>query len=255
MRFLVTNDDGIFAPGLAAAVEVLQHFGKVAVVAPDGERSAASHSITLRKPLKAERMTIFGGNVPAYAIVGGTPADCVKLALGVLFEEKPDCVVSGINAGANIGRDIHYSGTIGGAREGTLSGIPGVAISLDRTDAAEPDFGAAKGLFYTALSSLRKEEALEGLLNINLPAIPESVCPGIAEAVPDFSLDRYRHMTADQPEGGVLYWLRDRQAWLEPSRPDSDFHLLREGYITVSKIGLAAGHDEEQITPIGGVRK
>lgn len=252
MRFLVTNDDGIFAPGLAAAVEVLQHFGEVSVVAPDGERSAASHSITLRKPLKAERMTMFGGNVPAYAIVGGTPADCVKLALGVLFEDKPDCVVSGINAGANIGRDIHYSGTIGGAREGALSGIPGVAVSLDRNDGAEPDFSSAKGLFYTALSSLRKEETLEGLLNINLPAIPESSCPGIAEAVPDFSLDRYRHMTVDQPEGGVLYWLRDRQAWLEPSRPDSDFHLLREGYITVSKIGLAAGHYEDQFTPIGG---
>ncbi|KZE38622.1 hypothetical protein AV656_06870 [Bhargavaea cecembensis] len=255
MRFLVTNDDGIFAPGLAAAVDVLQHFGKVAVVAPDGERSAASHSITLRKPLKAERLTIFGGNVPAYAIIGGTPADCVKLALDVLFEEKPDCVVSGINAGANIGRDIHYSGTIGGAREGNLSGIPGVAVSLDRTDAAEPDFGAAKGLFYTALSSLRKEEALEGILNINLPAIPESACPGIVEAVPDFSLDRYRHMTADQPEGGVLYWLRDRQAWLESSRPDGDYHLLREGYITVSKIGLIAGQYENQITAIGGKQR
>lgn len=255
MRFLVTNDDGIFAPGLAAAVEVLQHFGKVAVVAPDGERSATSHSITLRKPLKAERMTIFGGNVPAYAIVGGTPADCIKLALGVLFEEKPDCVVSGINAGANIGRDIHYSGTIGGAREGFLSGIPGVAVSLDRTDAEEPDFAAAKGLLYAALSGLKKEGALEGLLNINLPAIPESACPGIAEAVPDFSLDRYRHMTADQPEGGVLYWLRDRQAWIEPSRPDSDFHLLREGYVTVSKVGLAAGHYEDQTTPIGGKQR
>src|SRR5215468_7709669 len=132
---LVTNDDGVHAAGIRALVEALRSLGDVQVVAPDREVSACSQSLTLKHPLRAERVE------PGIYAVDGTPADCVNLAVVKLLGRRPDLVVSGINRGANLGEDVFYSGTVGGAREGTFFGVPALAFSLAAK--ADHDFGPA----------------------------------------------------------------------------------------------------------------
>ena len=127
---LVTNDDGVHAPGIRALAQALAKIGEVHVVAPDREVSACGQSLTLKHPLRAEQIE------PKVWSVDGTPADCVNLALVKLLPRRPELVVSGINRGANLGEDIFYSGTVGGAREGTFFGVPSIAMSLaTRSDA------------------------------------------------------------------------------------------------------------------------
>src|SRR6185369_11632735 len=148
---LVTNDDGVHAPGIKALAAGLASLGTVHVVAPDREVSACAQSLTLKSPLRAERVEdqIFA--------VDGTPADCVNLALVKLLPRRPDLVVSGINRGANLGEDVFYSGTVGGAREGTFFGIPSIAMSLAAR--ADADFGAAAS-FATRISRIVLEKGL-----------------------------------------------------------------------------------------------
>jgi 5'-nucleotidase len=123
MKILLTNDDGIGSPGLAALYRAMRPLGTVWVVAPDRDRSAASHSLTLHKPLRADRIR------PDWYSVSGTPTDCINLGVNGILKDRPDLVVSGINKGANLGDDITYSGTVSGAMEGTIVGIPSVAVS------------------------------------------------------------------------------------------------------------------------------
>src|SRR5258708_8748311 len=132
---LVTNDDGVHAPGIRALAAAVAHLGEVHIVAPDREVSACAQSLTLKHPLRAETIE------PRVWAVEGTPADCVNLALVKLLPRRPELVLSGINRGANLGEDIFYSGTVGGAREGTFFGVPSIAMSLaTRTD---PDLSYA----------------------------------------------------------------------------------------------------------------
>src|SRR6187401_515783 len=160
---LVTNDDGVHAPGIKALSSALAALGTVYVVAPDREVSACSQSLTLKHPLRAERVA---ENV---FCVDGTPADCVNLALVKLLPRRPDLVVSGINRGANLGDDVFYSGTVGGAREGTFFGVPSLAISL--AVRAEADFTEAAA-FATRLARMVLEKGLpeQTLLNVNVPS-------------------------------------------------------------------------------------
>src|SRR6202008_107344 len=134
---LVTNDDGVHAPGIRALALALRDLGQVHVVAPDREVSACAQSLTLTKPLRAETIE------PYLHSVDGTPADCVNLALVKLLPRRPDLVVSGINRGANMGEDVFYSGTVGGAREGTFFGVPSIAMSLAVREAKDLDFAPA----------------------------------------------------------------------------------------------------------------
>src|SRR5690606_30813205 len=128
MLILLTNDDGILAPGIHALRQAFEPLAEVILVAPDRERSATGHGITMHKPLRVEQYTF--GRSQGYA-VSGTPADCVKLALEQLLPKQPDLVISGINRGANLGTDILYSGTVSGALEAIINGIPAMAVSLD----------------------------------------------------------------------------------------------------------------------------
>src|SRR5438552_13654245 len=132
---LITNDDGVHAPGIKALGAALGQRGEVHVVAPDREVRACAHSLTLKRPLRAERVE------ERIHAVDGTPADCVSLALVKLLPRRPDLVVSGINRGANLGEDVCYSGTVGGAREGTFFGVPSIAVSLAAR--AETDYTPA----------------------------------------------------------------------------------------------------------------
>jgi len=177
MRILVTNDDGIDVPGLWAAIEELQKVGEVKVVAPQREQSGGGASITLRQPIKVNKVESRLRGVEAYS-TEGTPADCVIIGIRSLFPEGVDMVVSGINRGPNIGYDIFVSGTVGAALQGHLHGIPSLAISVNAYE--DLNFKAAAKL--TALLAAKiKDAALprEILLNVNLPNLPPEKILGI----------------------------------------------------------------------------
>lgn len=242
MKFLVTNDDGSFAPGLEALVEVLLHFGEVHVVCPDQESSAASHSITLNEPVKAAKMSLFGPNVPTWAI-NGTPADCIKLGLDILIEEPPDFVISGINLGPNLGRDVHYSGTMAAASEAALYGIPAIAVSLDRLSSHNTNFQYPKRLLYEVLETLLANQIPKGVfVNINLPYIGKEACRGVRVVPLDLSVNRYSYVGLNDANGYVYYWLKDNLLQLTDFAKESDFATLKEGYITITPLEGKACH-------------
>ncbi len=238
MRILVTNDDGIFAPGVEAMVEVLQHFGEVYVVCPDQERSAISHSITMKQPLKANPITLFGGNVQAWA-VNGTPADCVKLGIEVLVKPEVDMVFSGINLGPNLGRDILYSGTIAGAVEATLYQIPAISVSLNTFDSSKFKSSHAKRLLYEIVEIIMANKVPSGIfLNVNLPHLSKELCRGINVVPLNMTVERYKYVGLNDPHGQIYYWLRDELQQLGNHCLSGDYEKLREGYITVTPVDM-----------------
>lgn len=200
MRFLVSNDDGYLAPGIAVLANTLQRYGEVIVVSPERDRSAASNSLTLDRPLTA-RLAANG-----FYYVNGTPTDCVHLAVTGLLEHKPDMVFSGINHGANMGDDTLYSGTVAAATEGFLLGIPSVAVSLA---------GKSGGNFATAAAIveqlverfIRAPVAQPVLLNVNVPDVPQQALQGQIVT----RLGR-RHraepvIRSQSPRGDTIYWV------------------------------------------------
>ena len=238
MNFLLTNDDGISSPGLAAIVEVMKQYGKVFVVCPNQDKSAVGHSITFRESLKVKETNIFGENVKAWT-VNGTPADCVKMALEVLVPNEIDFVVSGMNIGSNVGRDSYYSGTIGGAREGSYYGIPAVAVSLDIFAVQLTDFAESKKIFMNVMSIILQNKYAENLLlNINIPNISEAQCKGIKFAELDFSIQRHSYVEERDLSGEAAYWLRGQPAQLTFAALEGDFILLQEGYVTVTPLEI-----------------
>ncbi|HLD74695.1 MAG TPA: 5'/3'-nucleotidase SurE, partial [Bdellovibrionota bacterium] len=177
MRILVSNDDGILSRGIHVLAEALKDMGEVTVVAPSQERSTNSHSLTLHKPLRITKMK------PGHYHVNGTPADCVYLALKkIMKDELPDIVVSGINRGANLGYDVHYSGTVAAAREAAIVHIPSLAISLS-TKQKEVDamnFESAAQHAKTIVKLMQKKELPKGVfLNMNVPDRPHAEIKGI----------------------------------------------------------------------------
>ncbi len=202
---LATNDDGVHAPGIRALVAALQPLGEVHVVAPDREVSACSQSLTLKHPLRAERLE------PRVHAVDGTPADCVNLAIVKLLPRRPDLVVAGINRGANLGEDIFYSGTVGGAREGTFFGVPAIAISLAAR--AEMDFGPAAELAARLTARVLEHGLpLRTLLNVNVP-------PGQPSGVAVTVQGRREH------EGTILEGLDPRRR-TTPLQTDTTHHAV-----------------------------
>ena len=171
MRILLTNDDGIYAEGMYALYLELKKLGTVTVVAPDSQKSSVGHGITLAHPIwhtKVNRKGQFFGTG-----VSGTPADCVKFAIGVLLKNKPDVIVSGINLGTNDGCSVFYSGTVAGAREGALMGIPSLAISLDTF--MEPDFSYAAKCGAKLVKLFGQGKLPKGtFLNVNVPHVAAS---------------------------------------------------------------------------------
>lgn len=205
MRLLLTNDDGITAPGIQALWQELSSIGEVTVVAPDTERSATSQAITVHHPIRVDKYPIEGQPIAAWQ-VGGTPTDCVKIALEALLEIKPDVVVSGINNGPNMGTDILYSGTVSAAIEGALHGIPAIAISLatwrlsDFTPAAQ---------FTRKLVQLLTERCLppHTLLNVNVPALPMENIVGVE--ITKLGVIEYENTFERRldPQGRSYYWM------------------------------------------------
>jgi len=228
---LVTNDDGVHAPGLRALAAALEGLGEVHVVAPDREVSACSQSLTLKHPLRVETVS------PRVHAVDGTPADCVNLALVKLLPRRPDLVLSGINRGGNLGDDVFYSGTVGGAREGTFFGIPSVAISLAAR--AEVDFAQAAA-FAVRLARMVLEKGLpeQTLLNVN---VPSGRPRGVAVTVQGRREHEGTILEGLDPRRRTYYWIEEgRDRWVSDAM--SDIHAIRNGLISVTPLNTDTTH-------------
>ena len=225
-RILVTNDDGYFSEGIQALAAALQPLGEVTVVAPATEASAVGHALTLRRPLRLERVA-----ERVYS-VDGTPTDCVNIAIDEVLEGRPDLVVSGINKGLNIGDDVTYSGTVAGALEGALLGYQGIAVSLEFTRSAwNFDAAAASAAAFAALL-LERPLPYRTFLNIN---VPQGRPSGVRVTVQA----KRNHVTkVDQrmdPRQRPYFWIEEAQDdWEQDDR--SDHQAIKDGYISVTPL-------------------
>ncbi|MFC1550223.1 5'/3'-nucleotidase SurE [Candidatus Neomarinimicrobiota bacterium] len=229
---LVTNDDGIFAAGIFALWEAMQDIGDVIVVAPDTEKSAVGHAITISDPIRIKKVKSNNG-YGGFA-VKGTPADCVKIAGTALLKTPPNIVVSGINHGANVGSNIIYSGTVSAATEGTMLNIPSIAISLNSIKGG--DFKAAKKVAKEVVKAVLKNGLPRGvLLNVNVPNVSSSKIRGykITKQGNIFFKDRFEKR--EDPRGQLYYWMTG-EIIDEDSDIKYDGTALQENYISVTPI-------------------
>lgn len=237
MRILLTNDDGIYADGLQALREVFEGTPglEVYVVAPDRERSASSHAITLHKPLHVNEVTLTGAETPMWS-VNGTPADCTKIGVTAIMESPPDLVISGINRGANLGTDVLYSGTVSAAIEGVILGIPSIAVSL--ATHKKPDFTFAARFVERMVDIFaRRGVSQTTLLNINVPALAADEIAGVS--ITRLGRRRYEdHFVKRQdPRGRTYYWLAG-DLNLADEDPAVDVGALAQNLVSVTPMHL-----------------
>ncbi|MCB9475472.1 MAG: 5'/3'-nucleotidase SurE [Deltaproteobacteria bacterium] len=231
MKILVSNDDGIHSDGLLALRDALSELGEVTVVAPDRERSAQSHALTIHRPLRVHQVE------ERFYSVDGTPADAVHLALNVVMrDERPDLVVSGINQGGNLGDDVTYSGTVAAAREAAMLGVPSFAVSV----VARTDFhfdGAAA--FALRLARHLRDHPLQSrsLLNVNVPNVR-------AHELPEYRFTQLgQRIFSDEvvekadPRGASYYWIGGQELGFTRAA-SSDLQAISEGFISVSPIRI-----------------
>lgn len=244
MLILLTNDDGVHADGLAALYDELGGRHEVYVAAPDRERSASSHAITVFQPLMVHRTHVGGpdspgGGTEAWA-VAGTPADCVKLAVASLLPRKPDVVISGINRGPNLGTDVFYSGTVSAAIEAAILGLPALAFSLAAFD--DLDYGfAARVARYLAERVAERRLPSTTLLNVNVPALHPTAVAGIR--VTRLSGHKW-HDTFEEradPRGRSYFWLVGEPLEAGPE-PGSDTEAIRAACVSVTPVHLDLTH-------------
>ena len=225
-RILVTNDDGVHSDGIKALAAALEPLGEITVVAPISESSAIGHALTLRRPLRIEPVG------DGFYAVDGTPTDCVNLGVAILLKGKlPDVVVSGINTGWNLGDDVTYSGTVAGALEGALLGIPAIAVSLRRTRDYVFDFGPSAAAAATLTDLILRHPLPDRtFLNVN---VPKGMPKGFMRTVQG----KRNHITkiAERldPRGKPYYWIEEGIDEWDP-HDRSDYHAVKAGYISVS---------------------
>ncbi len=226
MTILVTNDDGIYGPGLKPLVHALRGLGKVITIVPDKERSGTSHSITLHKPFRVECMS-----KDTY-IANGTPADCVKYGIRSLVRGKTDMVVSGINSGPNLGQDVIYSGTVAGAREGALHGVAAIAISV--ADLAGGDFVLAAGVARDIVTALKVRPLPEDVyLNVNVPRKAKGMAvASVGQRIYDHSIE-----CRTDPRGRKYYWLAGKFI-SGVQKAGTDIAAVNKGYTSVTPLHL-----------------
>jgi 5'-nucleotidase len=225
---LISNDDGIRSEGIARLASALKRVGTVYVVAPDRERSAASHSLTLHRPLRVHKVE------PQSYAVDGTPTDCVTLAVNGILPARPDIVVSGINHGGNLGEDVSYSGTVSAAMEGTLLGIPSIAVSLagrDGFDFTAAAAFAARLVRHVFKSGLPKDT----LLNVNVP-------PGRSAKeyrITNLGKRYFSDVVVEKvdPRGKKYYWIGGDMVRWEGGK-EADFQAIQDGFVSITPIHL-----------------
>lgn len=242
MRILLANDDGILAPGLAALYAAVRDLGEVVVVAPASPQSAKAHSITLASPLTVQRVHVGGETGFEGLSVAGSPADCVRLAIRNLLDGRPDLVLSGINAGANVGINVFYSGTVAAAAEAAMMGIPAVAFSVE-THPTETDHASVARQCRAVLDELLDGGMPAGeLVNVNIPAAREGVpkglrvCPQSDAGVDDAYVPIETNPPSESAAAEVRHYrLAEEYEFTDPHHA-SDVGLLRAGFVTVTPL-------------------
>jgi len=240
MHILITNDDGIYAPGIQALIEALKPIARITVAAPDRERSATGHAITMHSPIMAKPIIRYGQEVCAYA-VGGTPADCIKLALDIFIKNDwPDLVVSGINNGPNLGTDVIYSGTVSGAIEASMMGVPAIAISMsshDFTSFTEAASFAAQ-MVHQVLDFPKKPAPI---LNVNFPVCNPREIKGTK--ITKLGIRKYRNnfIHRKDPRGNGYYWMAGELEDL-PQDPNTDIVAVHKNYISITPLHFDLTH-------------
>ena len=237
MKILVSNDDGYFAPGITLLAEALRQMGDVTVVAPERDRSGASNSLTLDRPLTVRRAP------NGYFSVNGTPTDCVHIAVTGLLDFTPDIIVSGVNLGANMGDDTISSGTGAAAAEGYLLGIPAVAVSL--TDKAGRHFETAIGVALQVVERFRRSAFGEPvLLNVNVPDVPAASLRGM-----EITRLGRRHKAEPvvkllTPRGETAYWIGPAGAAADAG-PGTDFHAIEHHKVSITPLRMDLTHNAQ----------
>ena len=228
---LVTNDDGVTAPGIVALIEVMKTLGDVVIVAPDKAQSGMGHAITINSTIRINKIKIYG--VKAEYSCTGTPVDCVKFAVNKIMHRKPDLCVSGVNHGTNMSINVIYSGTMSAAVEGAIEGIPAIGFSLS-DNSIDADFTASKKIIKNITQKVLKNGLPEGVcLNVNIPKLDYELIKGIkicrqAKAVWIEKFDE-RH----DPNGQPYYWLTGKFQNFDIKENDTDIWALENGYVSV----------------------
>jgi len=229
MRILITNDDGVYSPGIAALAQVASRFGEVRIVAPDVEMSSASHAITASRPVTYKRTQLPGCELDAYR-VNGTPGDCVML--GTTLWEKIDLVLSGINIGTNLGNAIWHSGTLAGAKQAALLGLRGIAFSAPATDREQPSFEMLKPWVATVLEALLEVPDMP-LINVNFPAKPPRGTVWTRQSMRHYD---GKVVPAKDPMGRTHYWFT--VVPLEEAEEGTDRWAIGQGLVSITPLTL-----------------
>ncbi|MBW7859848.1 MAG: 5'/3'-nucleotidase SurE [Rhodocyclaceae bacterium] len=236
MRILLSNDDGYFAPGIAALAEALQGLGEITVVAPERDRSGASNSLTLDRPLSLR--TAANG----FHFVNGTPTDCVHLAVTGMLDHLPDMVVSGINHGANMGDDTIYSGTVAAATEGFLLGVPSIAISLVSKSAS--DFRAAARVARELVERFQRDPIRSPvLLNVNIPDRSYDALRGVRVTRLGKRHKAEPVIRSTSPRGETVFWIGPAGQAADAGE-GTDFHAVNQGFVSVTPLQIDLTHGE-----------
>ena len=237
MRILISNDDGIAANGIRVLTKALAKDHEVYVIAPDRERSAAGHSLTLHTPLRVEELESISGAKRTW-VTTGTPGDCVKIGINAILtkEERPDLVISGINHGPNLGADILYSGTVSCAMEGAMMGIPSIAVSLASMQMDYDDFKYTGKFIRTMLKRLENFKfQIKTILNVNVPALDVEDIAGVAitELGRKMFTDNYEKRI--DPRGKTYYWMAG-ELISEPEGANTDIAAVRNNKISITPV-------------------
>lgn len=237
MRILLSNDDGVHAPGLKILYEELKKIGRVKVVAPLEEKSTTGHSLTLHKPLRIIEMG------PDFYGVSGSPADCVYIGIKQVMKEMPDLVVSGINRGANLGQDVYYSGTVSAAREGCMLGLPAYAVSLNvdfKSQKTEDKLNyrtAAKMTVKIIKDYQTRQFPKFTLLNINVPDLPLARIKGVRPARQGFRHYSGSVLKRTDHRGKPYFWVGGQYLGFEPE-PNTDCVIVDKGFVAITPLKL-----------------
>ncbi|MEW6605929.1 MAG: 5'/3'-nucleotidase SurE [bacterium] len=231
MNILLTNDDGIKAQGLHILRESLSKVGKVTIIAPDRERSASGHSLTLTHPIRVDEID------EDTFVTDGTPADCINISVLGILPKRPDLIVSGINPGPNLGEDVTYSGTVSAAMEGTLLNIPSFSISMG--DYKDPKFDFA-GKFACKIASLILKHGLPShtFLNINVPNLSEEEIKGVSLTHLGKRTYQEELIKRTDPRGKVYYWIGSKCVMDEEGAEGTDVRAIKEGKISITPLHL-----------------
>ena len=225
---LVTNDDGVYAPGIRALFEAMHSLGEAIIVAPERDNSAVSHALTMHRPLRVMELE------KDIHTLDGTPTDCVTLAVNKILPRKPDLIVSGINPGGNLGDDISYSGTVSAATEAAMMGVTSMAVSLDTHQ--EADFTFAARFASRMVRLIEKNASLHGsAFNVNIPCLPEEKIKGVAVVRQGKGnvIETFEKRT--DPRDNIYYWI-SAESLTASKDVQTDIGALSEGYITITPI-------------------